>query len=260
MAEITIQVSDLDQLTQVVEQDFIHIKQFGDNGDYKITVGDFSTTLAETIPLDLGDLAYLNTLPSIAGNGLTSTGTIPNDYFLNIGTPSTITRTSSNTVTTNSHTHAIDQGVTTIRGGIILFHGTFIGKSPVPLGGTVADTSWVICDGTNGTPDMRNRVPIGSGDLYPINSIGGSKDAVVVAHNHAATVNDPGHFHTTFFKRELMTRGPNASYGDEQMEGQSSENTNVKTTGISVGIVNSGVSGVDKNLPPYRALAFIMKV
>jgi hypothetical protein len=268
MAEITIQVSDLEQLTQAVGADFLHLKQLADNGDYKITVEDFSATLAEIIPLDLGDLAYLDTLPSIAGNGLTSTGIIPTNYLLSLGTPSTISRSTTNSVTTSSHTHAIDPSVTILRGGIILFHGTFIGVNPVPLGSVTADTSWVICNGANGTPDMRDRVPIGSGNLYPINSTGGSKDAVVVNHTHSAVAIENG-AHTHLYDTTTANPGSTTNFSDSIFaRSQSNTDSGVGTPRTrssgehthSISVTASGESGVDKNLPPYRATAFIMKV
>lgn len=40
-------------------------------------------------------------------------------------------------------------------GTIIMFHGT---KDKIPKG-------WVICDGTNGTPDLRDRYPVGTSSL-----------------------------------------------------------------------------------------------
>jgi len=42
----------------------------------------------------------------------------------------------------------------------------------------------------------------------------------VVNHNHTATTStDPGHTHSTTLKRELGSRGSNAFFGDEQMDG-----------------------------------------
>jgi hypothetical protein len=38
-----------------------------------------------------------------------------------------------------------------------------------------------------------------------------------------------------------------------------SANTSTQTTGISVTIDNAGTSGTNANLPPYYALAYIMK-
>jgi hypothetical protein len=84
---------------------------------------------------------------------------------------------------------------------------------------------------------------------------GGSKDAIVVTHTHTATVTDPGHNHTGY-----NTPYPNAGIPGGGNPGTVfAGNTGTATTGISVGISTVGSSGTDANLPPYYALAFIMK-
>ncbi len=40
-------------------------------------------------------------------------------------------------------------------------------------------TGWVLCDGTNGTPDLRNQFVVGSGDTYSVDETGGNLN-----HNH----------------------------------------------------------------------------
>ncbi len=75
--------------------------------------------------------------------------------------------------------------------------------------GTIATipSGWVLCDGNNSTPDLRNRFIIGANAddagvaktnvTGSATQTGGSKDAIVVSHTHTATVTDPGHTHTT---------------------------------------------------------------
>jgi hypothetical protein len=112
-----------------------------------------------------------------------------------------------------------------------------------------------LCDGTNGAPDLRNKFVIGAGQTYAVNQTGGTKDAVVVAHTH--TVNDPGHTHTT-----VQMIGDNNVDGVDSVTTRSGEhhnearNTGASVTGISLS--SEGVSGTDKNLPPYFALCYIM--
>lgn len=53
-----------------------------------------------------------------AGNGLTGGGTLTNSFQIALGTPSTIGSSTTNTVTTTSHTHAIDTA-TVSRAGIV---------------------------------------------------------------------------------------------------------------------------------------------
>lgn len=51
-----------------------------------------------------------------AGNGLTGGGTLEANRTITLGTPSTITDSSTNTVSADSHTHAIDEASTSKRG------------------------------------------------------------------------------------------------------------------------------------------------
>jgi hypothetical protein len=135
-------------------------------------------------------------------------------------------------------------------GGIIIWSGS---TGSVPVG-------WLLCDGTNGTPDLRDRFIIGAGSTYAVNATGGSADAIVVSHNHTATsvVTDPGHIHT-------FDRGTTQGFGDS-VQGtlvfeSAALETNSATTGITVATTNTsaGVSGTNANLPPYYALAYIQK-
>jgi hypothetical protein len=132
-------------------------------------------------------------------------------------------------------------------GGIIIWSGS---TGSVPA-------TWFLCDGTNGTPDLRDRFIVGAGNTYAVNATGGSADAVVVTHTHTATsvVTDPGHNHTA----NSQTGG---GYGQPAGQVQASPaNTGTNTTGITVATTNAnaGVSGTNANLPPYYALAYIMK-
>ena len=71
-------------------------------------------------------------------------------------------------------------------------------------------SGWYLCNGSNGTPDLRNRfiVGAGSGSSYSIGNTGGS-DTVTLStsqipahshttnnHSHNASVSDPGHGHS----------------------------------------------------------------
>ncbi len=138
-------------------------------------------------------------------------------------------------------------------GGIFLWSGS-IGSIPA---------GYVLCNGSNGTPDLRDRFVIGAGSSYAVNATGGSADAVVVTHTHAATsvVTDPGHTHTApiFFQDSSTPRNQfRASFADVS---QGTATTNSNTTGITAATTNAnaGVSGTNANLPPYYALCYIMK-
>ena len=130
-------------------------------------------------------------------------------------------------------------------GGIILWSGS---TGSVPSG-------WYLCDGTNGTPDLRNSFIVGAGNTYAVGATGGTADAIVVSHTHTATVTDPGHSHTLNVTDQLGGGGG----GGDANSGPVHPSTNTSTTGISVTNSTTGVSGTNQNLPPYYALAYIQK-
>lgn len=60
---------------------------------------------------------------------------------------------------------------------------------------------WHLCDGTLGTPDLRNKFIVGAGNLYANGATGGATTASLgtanlPAHSHAISISDPGHTHT----------------------------------------------------------------
>ena len=139
-------------------------------------------------------------------------------------------------------------------GVIVLWSGS-IGSIP---------SGWVLCNGSNGTPDLRNRFIVGAGSTYAVDATGGSADAIVVSHTHTATsvVTDPGHDHLLSGSSAGIMTIP----GSQALAGGSdrSFNTNtleVATTGITVATTNAsaGTSGTNANLPPYYALCYIQK-
>jgi len=138
--------------------------------------------------------------------------------------------------------------------------------------GTIATipAGWLLCNGSSGTPDLRNRFVIGAfqdtaGVAYTTvtgadTQTGGSKDAITVSHTHTATstVTDPGHFHTVPYAQADAIGGGGAQ---PAYRGSSTSNVSTATTGITVATTNAsaGSSGTNANLVPYFALAYIMK-
>jgi microcystin-dependent protein len=172
-------------------------------------------------------------------------------------------------------------------GGIIMWSGAVVA---IPSG-------WVICDGANGTPDLRNRFVVGAGDTYAVDATGGAAtvtlDATQIpAHSHTAdgdltaasagehthTVIDAGHTHPVA-QGFNNPSNPNDGHGDGTNETSSYTfltTTNTGTSGSNTtGITNASngahthdITGstssvgdglAHENLPPYYALAYIMK-
>jgi len=125
-------------------------------------------------------------------------------------------------------------------------------------------SGWYLCNGQNGTPDLRNSFVLGAGNSYAVGATGGSTDAIVVSHTHTATststVTDPGHVHALSYSGQNYG-APGA--GSTVLTQISSSNTASAVTGVTVATSTSnattGVSGSNANMPPYYALAYIMK-
>jgi hypothetical protein len=142
-----------------------------------------------------------------------------------------------------------------VAGMIMMWSGTI---ATIPSG-------WLLCNGSSGTPDLRNKFIVGAyqdttGVAYTTitgsdTQTGGSKDAIVVSHTHTATVTDPGHIH--------QSRGDGGGslvgVASADMDNSNNYNTSSAVTGITVSNSTEGSSGTNQNLPPYYALAFIMK-
>jgi microcystin-dependent protein len=137
-------------------------------------------------------------------------------------------------------------------GVIVMWSGSI---ASIPVG-------WLLCDGTNGTPNLRDRFVVGAGSTYAVNATGGANTvtlttAQIPSHTHTATVNDPGHSHN------ILLGG--SSGGDLNTGGASiplaTSTTAISPSGtnISVSIGSTGGGGSHENRPPYFALAFIMK-
>ena len=148
-----------------------------------------------------------------------------------------------------------------------------VGNGTFPLGGIIMwsgaisaiPTGWSLCDGSNGTPDLRNRFVMGatndgSDSTYPgisVSQTGGTADAVVVQHNHSITEpnSGQGHQHAISFTNTDSGFGRSEESGNGGESGTNS--TNFATTGITID--NEGVSGTNQNLPPFLALAYIQR-
>ena len=144
----------------------------------------------------------------------------------------------------------IPSSASTLPSGVIVIWSGSTGSIP---------SGYVLCDGTNGTPDLRNSFILGAGNAYAVGQTGGSTDAIVVSHTHTATstVTDPGHSHVVGGNYG----GTAGSGGIVQSLAGGPVNSQSAVTGISVATTNAtaGTSGSGANMPPYYALAYIMK-
>jgi len=107
-------------------------------------------------------------------------------------------------------------------GMILIWSGAIVN---IPAG-------YVLCDGNNGTPDLRNRFVVGAGDTYAVDASGG-------AINHTHNFTGDGHFHT-------HPAGSGMDAGAFYLVDTSEDPT-------------TGTTDNANGLPPYYALAYIMK-
>lgn len=105
-------------------------------------------------------------------------------------------------------------------------------------------SGWVICDGTNSTPDLRDRFVIGAGSGQAVNATGGSTStagatlsiAQLAAHTH------------TYQNNPARSQG-----GDNAVQSALQSAATTSSTGSGASHTHTGT------LPPFFALAYIMK-
>ena len=148
-------------------------------------------------------------------------------------------------------------GKMTVNGDLVV-SGSINGTGAVPIGGiimwrgTTPPSGWQLCDGSNGTPDLRGRfvVCIGGGNNYAVGDTGGA-DTVALTQEQM-----PKHSHTVYGRSSGYAGRHNDShevitYYNKEW-GSMSEKINDTT--------ETGSSQAHENRPPYYALAFIMRV
>jgi microcystin-dependent protein len=190
-------------------------------------------------------------------------------------------------------------------GGIIMWSGAV---SAIPVG-------WALCDGTNGTPNLRDRFVVGAGSTYSVGATGGASTVALTAgqlpvHTHAAgtlaAASGGAHTHTvsgstaaggaafSFNSRRqdgtnslfsgasgiaLSEFGGGGSFTRVGNGGGTSAADNLSYSGshthflsgntdaagahthtVTGATASTGAGEAHENLPPYYALAFIMRV
>ena len=124
-------------------------------------------------------------------------------------------------------------------GGIIMWSGAI---NNIPNG-------WALCDGRNGTPDLRDRFIVGSGGEYAQYSTGGESQ-------HTLTVSEmPSHDHDINVKKSIASCTNPSPFDDDCF---------VITPNTALGEYgdtrSTGGGWPHENRPPYYALAFIIRL
>lgn len=158
----------------------------------------------------------------------------------------------SNTITINGSRVATTQHIkNTIPYGVIMAYYT----TPAPPG-------WAICDGSNGTPDLRGRFILGAGQGIGVDSNG---DAFV---NRAVGISGGAALHT-LTKSQMPSHTHSETYTQIGYSGNSYANGSNRAAANTdeyasqqTGPEGGGAGGVTvphNNMPPFYVLVYIMK-
>lgn len=162
-----------------------------------------------------------------------------------------------------------------MRGIIVMWSGLL---SQIPEG-------WVLCDGQNGTPDLRDKFIVGAGREYTIGDTGGEKEVTLTVsqlpshnhtagyagvHSHTGSTNTTGsHNHSVasgwgvggssrFSLIDTRNKGSDSYTG---YSGDHSHSLSINSAGAHAHTINNTGGGqAHENRPPYYALAFIMYI
>lgn len=169
--------------------------------------------------LDSGEILFL------VGNAGDTADTIPTE-----GTPTTL-QLDINIVASNaSSITAALVAVDTVPAGAVMLWPYNLATSPVPVG-------WALCDGSNGTPDLRGKFPFGADGSHAALTTGGAASVTLTTDN-LPDITGGGYV------------GPLGATAGGIEDGQDQPNRTV---------VEGGGQAV-ATMPPYFALHFIVKL
>lgn len=138
------------------------------------------------------------------------------------------------------------------------------GSSGIPSGciciwsGSTPPEGWALCDGQNGTPDLRGRFVLGYSSTHSISTVGGSETVTL-------NVNQlPSHTHYELigvasfsFVKPLVSH--NIDGATEGIEFNGGSHLTTRSSG-RVKTESTGSGQPHTNMPPYYTLAYIMKL
>ena len=168
--------------------------------------------------------------------------------------------------------------------GIVMYSGVVSANFPGGLG-TGEYVGWALCDGRNGTPDLRGRFIAGRSntintnygyvnternntDYNAIGDFGGEAEHILTvgempSHNHSGstTSSDGNHSHGVQAPTSCEDYVGASQSGCTYARGSTSTSTNsAGSHSHNVTVTPEGGDGAHENRPPYYVLAFLMKL
>ena len=178
------------------------------------------------------------------------------------GRASAATAKISGTATASALFTTLDASVN----GNLSVGGTLSGLGTFPVGGIVIwrgsvdsiPDGWKLCNGQNGTPDLRDRFIAGAGGEYAVGAKGGEK-------THALSMDEmPSHRHEWVGDDALAGIEPGASEAirvtTTRYDAESKLSSDPSWASHVYATSSVGGGGGHENRPPYYALCFIMRV
>lgn len=155
-------------------------------------------------------------------------------------------------ITDGTTKFVITQSLGVLPGTVTAFSGTFKDGYPIDKNTGLVNREWHLCDGTNGTPDLRNRFIYGGNGT-----------------NSGATGGEASHKLTV---EELPKITPSFDGGGTALVVNNTKHTDT-TNGLESGVLwgdmpktveapfnTIGGNQPHNNMPPYFVLAFIVKL
>lgn len=140
-----------------------------------------------------------------------------------------------------------------VKGMIIMWGGNV---SDIPFG-------WKLCDGNNGTPNLKDRFVVGAGGTYNKGATGGAATVTLTldqipSHSHGANSEIDQHTHTLVLPKYKNGSGKGGDNDCDEYSGTVETSTSLYTHSHKIYVGNTGGGKAHNNLPPYYALCFIM--
>ena len=113
--------------------------------------------------------------------------------------------------------------------------------------GDAVPEGWAVCDGQNGTPDLRGRFILGVSETHPMGETGGAEEVTLTEDQM------PSHNHAYYL----------AKGGKSIVSSSVGNNTGYPYLSNANSLANAGNKGSNEphpNMPPYYALIYIMKL